>query len=135
MRTGLYHKTKHVLGMTSASISSDTTTHAGAAVDLQQTTGGDWRSCLFLVTGGTITDGVYTLKVMDSADNVSFADVTATDMVLGPSSTITATGGTAEIEYVGNKRYVRLSIVSTETTSGGAISARAVLSGSAATRR
>lgn len=135
MRTGLYHTTKHVLGMASASISSNTTTHAGASVDKQQTTGGDWRSVLFLVTAGTITDGTYTLKVMDSPDNSTFTDVTATDMVLGPSSTITATGGTAEIEYVGNQRYVRLSIVSTGVTTGGAISARAVLGGTAALKR
>lgn len=135
MRTSLYHDTKHVLGMTSAAITTNTTTHAGAAVDLQQTTGGDWRSVLFLAIGGTITDGVYTLKVMDSPDNVTFTDVTDTSMVQGPSSTITATGGTAEIAYTGNKRYVRLSVVSTAITTGGAISARAILHGTGALKR
>ncbi len=134
MREGLYHNTKHLNGMTSAAISSNTTTHAAAAIDLASSPG-DWRTCLFLAVGGTITDGTYTLKVMDSPDNVTFTDVTATDMVLGPSSTITATGGTAEIEYAGNKRYVRLSVVSTSVTTGGAISARAILSGSAVSRR
>jgi hypothetical protein len=128
MRTSLYHHTKHVLGMTSAAISTNTTTHAGASIDLAQSTG-TWKTVLFLVTGGTITDGTYTLKVMDSPDNTTFTDVTDTSMVQGPSSTITATGGTAEIAYTGNKRYVRLSIVSTGVTTGGAISARAILHG------
>lgn len=134
MRESLYHETKHVVGMASASIASNTTTHAGAAVDLAQSPG-DWRSVLWLVVGGTITDGTYTLKVMDSPDNTTFTDVTDTSMVQGPSSTITATGGSAEIAYTGNKRYARLSIVSTAVTTGGAISARAILHGSAMARR
>lgn len=134
MRTSLYHKTKHVVGMASAAISSNTTTNA-TGVDLQQTTGGDWRTCLFLVTGGTITDGTYTLALEDSPNNSAWTAVTATDSVIGPSSTITATGGTAEIEYTGNKRYVRLTVVSTGVTTGGAISARALLAGTAATKR
>lgn len=135
MRTSLYHDTKHVLGMTSASITTNTTTNAGAAVDMFQTTGGDWRACLFLVTGGTITDGTYTLKIMDSPDNSTFTDVSGVGNVQGPSSTITATGGTAEISYTGNQRYVRLSVVSTAVTTGGAISARALLSGTGAWKR
>jgi hypothetical protein len=129
MRESLYHNTKHVLGMTSAAISTNTTTNAGASVDMAQSGGGTWRSVLFLVTGGTITDGSYLVKVMDSSDNVTFADVADTGYVQGPSGAITATGGTAEIAYAGNKRYVRLSVVSTGVTIGGAISARAILHG------
>lgn len=134
MRESLYHKTKHVNGMTSASISSNTATN-GASIDLAQASGGDWRTCLFLVTGGTITDGTYTLSLEDSDNGSAWAAVTGSDKVLGPSSTVTATGGTAEIEYAGNRRYCRLVVTSTGVTTGGAISARAVLGGSAKVRR
>lgn len=134
MRKSLYHDTKHVNGMTSAAISSNTATN-GATVDLAQTTGGDWRTCLFLVIGGTITDGTYTLSLEDSDNGSAWAAVTGNDKVIGPSSTITATGGTAEIEYTGNRRYCRVVVTSTSVTTGGAISARAVLGGTAALKR
>lgn len=135
MRTSLYHKSKHVIGMAATSITTNTTTPASSAdVDLAQSSGSDWRSCLYLVTGGTITDGTYTLSINDSDDDITYA-AAAADAVSGPSSTITATGGTAEIEYVGNKRYCRLVITSTSVTSGGSISARALLYGTAAFRR
>jgi hypothetical protein len=135
MREALYHTTKHVIGMAATSITTNTSTPASSAdVDMSQGGGGDWRSCLFLVTGGTITDGTYTLTIHDSADDVTYA-AAAADAVVGPSSTITATGGTAEIEYVGNKRYCRLVIVSTSVSSGGSISARALLHGTAALKR
>lgn len=134
MRAGLYHITKHVNGFTTATINSNTTTN-GVTVDLQQTTGGDWRTALFLVFAGTVTDGTYTLGVQDSPDNSTWTTQTASDLRLGPSSTITSTGGTAEVEYTGNQRYCRLIIVSTGVTTGGSFTCRAVLSGTGALKR
>jgi hypothetical protein len=136
MRTSLYHKCKHVLGMSATSITTNTTTFSASAndVDLAQTPGSDWRSCLYLITGGTITDGTYTFTIYESDDDVTYAAAPA-DSIIGPSSTITATAGTAEVEYVGNKRYCRLAITSTSVTSGGSLSARALLYGTAAFRR
>lgn len=134
MRESLYRKIKHVNGMTSASISSNTATN-GASIDLAQTTRGDWRTCLFLVTGGTITDGTYTLSLEDSDNGSAWSAVSGSEKVAGPSATITATAGTAEIEYTGNRRYCRLVVTSTGVTTGGAISARAVLAGTGALKR
>lgn len=134
MRESLYHKVKHVAGMSATSISSNTTTN-GTTVDLWQTASEDWRTCLFLVIGGTITDGTYTLGVQESDDGSSWSAVTDTGYKQGPSSTVTATGGTAEIEYTGNRRYCRVTITSTAVTTGGSISARALLCGSAKLRR
>lgn len=135
MRKSLYHNTKQVNGFTSASITSNATT-TGATVDLSQSPGKDWRSCLWLVSVGTRTDGTLTLKVQESSDDTSYSDVTDTSDVQGPSSTITTTGGTAEIAYTGHKRYCRLAIVSTGVTSGiAAVQARALLSGSAVYKR
>ena len=55
--------------------------------------------------------------------------------MIGPSGTLATTGDTAEIEYTGNKRYVKVAITSTGVTTGGSISARAVLGGTAAGKR
>jgi hypothetical protein len=134
MRRSLYHNTKVVNGLTSASISSNTATN-GASVDLAQSPGGDWRSVLWSVVGGTITDGTYTLSVQESSDNASWSAITDSNAVQGPSGTITATGGLAEIAYSGSKRYCRLVVTSTGVTTGGAISARAILHGSAVYKR
>lgn len=134
MRVSLYHETKHVNGFTSAAISSNTTTN-GAEIDLAQTPG-DWRSVLWLVTAGTITDGTYTLTVLESdTTSTGFAAASGNGVVQGPSSTITTTGGTAEIAYTGNKRFVKLALVSTAVTTGGTLAARAILHGTAATKR
>lgn len=128
MRVSLYHATKHVNGFTSAAIASNTTTN-GAEIDLGQTAG-DWKSVLWLVTAGTITDGTYTLTVLESdTTSTGFAAASGNGVIQGPSSTITATGGTAEIAYTGNKRFVKLAIVSTAVTTGGTLAARAVLHG------
>lgn len=133
MRVSPYHQTKVVNAFTAASISSNTTT-AGQTIDLA-TTPGDWRSVLITAIGGTITDGTYTLTVTESdSSSTGFTAVTGAE-VQGPSSTITATGGTAEIAYTGNKRYVRLAIVSTAVTTGGSLSARAILFGTASGMR
>jgi hypothetical protein len=135
MRRSLYHNVKQVNGFTSATISTNATT-TGATVDLAQSPGGDWRTCLWLVFVGTRTDGTLTLKVQESDDDSSYTDVTNTNAVQGPSGTITTTGGSAEIGYTGSKRYCRLAIVSTGMTTGiTLVQARALLSGSAAYKR
>lgn len=135
MRVSPYHDSKHVNGFTSAAISTNTTT-LGAEIDLGQSPGGDWRSVLWLVTAATITDGTYVLGVQESdTTSTGFAAATGSQNVQGPSASITATGGTAEIAYTGNKRFVKLSITSTAVTTGGTMASRAVLHGTAAYRR
>lgn len=134
MRVSLYHDTKHVNGFTSAAISTNTTTN-GAEIDLGQSPG-DWRSVLWLVTAATITDGTYTLTVMESdTTTTGFAAASGSNNVQGPSQAITATGQTAEIAYTGNKRFVKIAFVSTGVTTGGTVAARAVLHGTAASKR
>lgn len=136
MRVSLYHDTKHVNGFTSAAISTNTTTN-GAEIDLGQTPGGDWRSVLWLITAATITDGTYTPVVMESdTTSTGFAQATGSNNVQGPSITaVTVTGSTCEIAYTGNKRFVKLAFISTAVTTGGTLSARAVLHGTATGKR
>lgn len=134
MRVSLYHDTKHVNGFTSAAITTNTTTN-GAEIDLGQSPG-DWKSVLWLVTAATITDGTYTLTVMESdTTSTGFAAASGSDNVQGPSQAITATGQTAEIAYTGNKRFVKIAFVSTAVTTGGTLAARAILHGTSTGKR
>jgi hypothetical protein len=105
-------------------ISSNTTT-AGTAIDL---TG--YNSLTFVIQSGTLTDGTYTPKIEESSDNSTFTEVTDTTKLLGTiaGATFASTDDNAvkTIGYIGNKPYVKLSIVSTSVTSGGTLGATAI---------
>lgn len=112
------------------------------AISTNTTTNGNWidtatyGSLEFILQSGTITDGTYTPLIQD-ADESDYSDAAAVaDDYLLPA------GGGAEaaadfvaaddntnkrLGYIGGKRYVRLSIVSTGVTTGGTLSAIALL--------
>ena len=107
-------------------ISSDTTT-AGAIIDMQ-----GYEALEFFIQSGTITTGVFT-PLLQHGDDSGLSDVATvpSDFVLGTIADATFTVAAADdnavkkIGYVGKKRYVRLSIVTT-STGNGAIGAIAV---------
>lgn len=117
-----------------AAIATNTTTN-GSAVDLMSVNNGS-NTLVFLVEAGTITDGTYVFKIQDSPDNSTWTDVPA-PYVQAPASltwtSATPSGTILKIGYLGNtggaNRYVRLVVTSTGTTSGGFMSAVAVLGG------
>ena len=87
-------------------------------------TWGDCQSAMAVVVTGTITDGTHTVELQHSDDNSSWAAVptsqlAGTEPALddGDSDTIT------ELGYLGTKKYLRVSITSADTTSGGLIGA------------
>jgi hypothetical protein len=103
-------------------ITTDTTT-AGAIVDTKGFSG-----LAFLVESGTITDGTYTFKVEDGDDSglsdaadvdLSYLSVDGLNPTALPSFDNTASDTIKKIGYVGKKRYVRLSLVSASTSTGG----------------
>lgn len=98
-----------------ATIATDTTTD-GNIID---TLG--FQSVEFIVYCGTRTDGTYTPLIKDGADS-GLSDAAAVDdaYLLGTeaAAALSASNTAKRIGYKGNKRYVRLSIVSTSTTSG-----------------
>lgn len=104
---------------------SDTTT-AGNIID----TAG-FESIEFSVVTKTVTDGVYTVLLQDGdASNLSDAATIDSDLTLGtlPVFVLTDDDAIKRIGCISKKRYVRLSIVSTGTTSGvDAMVATAVL--------
>jgi hypothetical protein len=94
----------------------------GTGVDMTDPTGGvdSFTSAMFIVYTGTITDGTHTFTCQESDDNSTFTAVAAAELQ-GTSPVVTATDDDQvyAIGYMGSKRYLRLSVVSSGTTTGG----------------
>jgi len=108
------------VGLDIAAISTDTTT-VGNIID----TAGNEAVDIALVTG-TITDGDYVLS-LEHGDDSGLSDaavVAATDLdaLVSTVAIAAADDNTAKsIGYVGKKRYVRINVVSTSTSTGGTV--------------
>lgn len=111
----LHHSIKVSVGLTSQTISTDTTT-LGAIIDMQ-----GFESCEFVLISGTITDGAYAVTLLEEdAAGMGAATAVSSDHQLGDADfALTDDDAAKRIGYIGKKRYVRLSIVSSATTSGG----------------
>ena len=109
------------IALNATAISSNTTT-AGAAIDLQ-----GYEALLLEIRSHAWTDGTYTPLVRESDDNSTYTDVADDDLtILEADAAIGAANTVKKIGYVGHKRYVKLSIVSTGVTSGANIGATAI---------
>ncbi len=109
-----------------AAITSNTTT-AGVEIDTQ-----GYDSVTFLMQSATITDGIYTPLIEEGDTSGSLSAVADADLTVTEASVafVAADDNTVKkIGYLGNKRYVKLSYVSTGVTSGGTLSAIALLGG------
>jgi len=109
---------------TSEAITTDTTTTVGD-FDLQEYGTG------FAVALGAsaYTDGTYTLAFLDSDDDVTYTAVAAADLVGSYVAVSAATTQLAQMSatgYVGAKRYLRVTIVSTSTSSGATVFCAAI---------
>lgn len=105
---------KQLLALNPQTIATSTTT-VGNEID---TLG--YQSLTFLPSIGTRTDGTFTILVQDSdVSGSGFVDV-VDDFLSGTESAaaIIATNTIKKIGYVGKKRYVKCSMVSTTVTSG-----------------
>ena len=120
----LHNNIAAVVAKTIAAITSNTTT-SGATVDMQ-----GYDACEFVVQSGTLTDGSYAINVQhgDLANASDMADAATADLV-GAEPTFAATDDDKlkRVGYIGSKRYVRIQIVSTGTTTGGTLGAVAIL--------
>lgn len=110
-------------------ISSDTTTD-GDIIDKESAIYSPFKSIVFTLVSGTITDGDYALKLVhgDESDLSDGVDVPATSLIGAlPAYTDDADDDKSlSVGYIGKKRYVRASIVSTNTTSGGLLGVIAI---------
>jgi len=117
-------------GLDLQEITSDTTT-VGNIVDTQ-----GFESLTYFIQSGVLTDGDYVVVLEDGdAANLSDAAVVNSDFVIG-SLPVFAPADDQVVKSVGlvsKKRFQRLSLASTNTTSGGFF-ASTVVKGNAASR-
>jgi len=88
----------------------------------------NFRSVMFVVNAHTITDGTHTVTVQESANNSDWTAI-PTARVQG---SLPAVGGDDDntvhsFGVVPNQRYVRIVVTDADSSSGGAISAVAVI--------
>ena len=109
-----------------ASIATNTTT-AGSSIDTK-----GFESLTLFFELGDRADGTFLPLVQDSDDNSTFADVVDTFLIGTEAEALLNTANTVKsIGYVGKKRYVKASIVSSAVTSGATASATAILANAA----
>jgi len=114
---------KPVKALNITAITSSTTT-VGSSIDTK-----GFESLTLFVELGARTDGTFLPLVQDSDDDINFANVDDQFLIGTEAEAQINTANTIKtIGYVGKKRYVKLSIVSTAVASGGAtVSATGIL--------
>lgn len=127
MKKDLYNKILQKVAFNTQAISTDTTTN-GEIIDLQ-----GFDSATFIIQSGSLTDGTYTPLVhegneSDLSDAGAVADADLIGTEADSAFTATDDNKAKRLGYVGGKRYIRLSLVSASTSTGGTLSAVAVLS-------
>jgi hypothetical protein len=122
--TNLAATSRVVASLPFAAIATDDTTD-GTGVAW-----GECRSAMAVIVAGTITDGNFAFELQDSDDNSSytavanaFLDGTEPTLDSGDSDTVTVIG------YKGTRKYLRVSVTTTATTTGGLVGALIVYSG------
>jgi hypothetical protein len=79
-----------------------------------------FRSVMFMVQSGAITDGSHVVNVQESANGSAWTDVPAADIRGGEPTILLANDNAAyEFAYTGNARYLRLQLTTTGATVGG----------------
>jgi len=112
----LHSNVKQEVALDAQDITTDTTT-VGNIIDTR-----GFESLEYFIQSGTITDGAYALK-LEQGDDSALADAAdvPTAEVLGVLTGFVAADDDAakRVGSIGKKRYQRLSIVSTSTSTGG----------------
>lgn len=115
---------KEVNAFDAQTIASDTTTN-GNSIDMQ-----GFQSVVFAGQVANYNDGDYTPLIEESSDNSNWSAVADADLLpTGTGQEAAAqlsAAGTFKLGYRGNERYVRLSIVSANTSTGANVAAMGV---------
>ncbi|BAI71476.1 hypothetical protein AZL_020380 [Azospirillum sp. B510] len=122
----LHNNLAPLVALNIGAIASNTTTN-GAIIDTR-----GFNSLEFVIQSGTLTDGTYTPALIEgNASDLSDGSPVAADDLLGTvaAATFAATDDNKvkKLGYRGNKRFVRLSLVSAGASTGGTIGATAIL--------
>lgn len=125
MRT-LHNNTLAVLALASdARTDGD---DAGATIDLS-VYGNDFRDVEFVVTTATITDGTHAVTI-EHSDNGTDWTAAPDSRVIGSLPSIVAANDNAVFQFgykVGTEQYVRISVETSDSETGGVFSAVALL--------
>jgi hypothetical protein len=79
-----------------------------------------YRSVMFAVMTGAITDGTHTVNVQESANGTDWTNVAAGDLRgAEPVILLANDNATYEFAYTGGAHYVRLQLITTGATTGG----------------
>lgn len=136
MRTSLYKNSKTVRAMVTGAKVVGSSPYNGDTVDLLQTGAGDYRTALFAILTGTLTDGAMTLVLQDSDDGTTWGTADAADTQGGtPTIALTDDDAIKEVGYSGRKRYCRIVLTVGAGATGGVLGAVAVLYGTSGWRR
>jgi len=109
------------------SIATRTASANGTGVD-RYLNGAGFQDALIIVHTGTITDGTHAVDVQESDDNTTFTSVAASELQ-GTEPSIGASDDNKMyvVGYKGTKRYVRVAVTASGTTSGGTYGASVLL--------
>jgi len=126
MSKDLFNNVNQKIALKVQLVSTDTTT-AGEILDRQ-----GYETLTLFPISGILTDGTYNWLVEDGDDSgLSDAAAVSDDFLLGTEAglamALTDDDKVGKIGYVGVKRFVRISVVSTATTTGGTVGAIALL--------
>lgn len=130
MKRTMYNLTRAAKSITPAVRTNGTVN--GSTVDRQISGASgtaEWHeSALVVVSTGTITDGSHAVTVEHSDNGTDWTTATGAD-IQGTAPTVVAADDDKvfEIGYVGVKRYVRATVVTSGATSGGLFGAVVVL--------
>ncbi|WP_267294111.1 hypothetical protein [Mycobacterium hackensackense] len=132
MRT-LYNQVLPRLALASGALAANATAN-GATIDLGVFKN-NFRTALFVVTAGTVTDGTHTVRLQHSDNGTDWTDVPADRVQGGPVVfDNTKSDSVAQLGYiVQQQRYVRLKVTSATVTTGGVFSALALLAAGSTT--
>jgi hypothetical protein len=87
-----------------------------------------FRSVTFAVHAGAITDGEHAVTIEDSANGTDWVAAAASDLQGSlPTLTDADANTVTEVGYVGPRRYVRMVLTTTDSTTGGYVDAVALL--------
>ncbi|MFI8531798.1 hypothetical protein ACIGMX_16350 [Streptomyces aquilus] len=108
-------------------IATRTASANGTGVD-RYASGAAFQDALVIVHTGTITDGTHAIDVQESDDNTTFTSVAASELQ-GTEPSIGASDDNKMyvVGYKGLKRYLRVAVTASGTTSGGTYGASVVL--------
>ncbi len=110
----LHHDCSCVPAWAGATIATDTNTDC---IEIDRL---GFEALEVAVYSGTLTDGAYALSFIHSDTSGSGYTTCGDDETLGAASfALTDDNVVKRLGYIGNKRYVKLRITSTGTTSGG----------------